>query len=182
MTTFCRFPNLFSETECESIIEEFTKQSLEKALIFTGMNNSVRKNKVFWIERNIDTDWIFMRLINIAQKVNSESYGFNIDYNCITKVQFTKYSEGEFYGWHVDVGTQQDTVCRKLSISVQLSKPTTYEGGELQLGVKDDDVSLCPKDQGAVMIFPSPMRHRVTEVTQGVRYALVTWVTGYPFK
>ena len=47
--------------------------------------------------------------------------------------QYTVYEKDSFYGYHVDTdnfsegGTQ-----RKLSMSIQLSHPWEYEGGELQ--------------------------------------------------
>ena len=71
-------------------------------------------------------------------------------------MQYTRYQEGQFYGWHNDAGlaTQykpvsqvgnrneglgQDFVneniemVRKLSFAMQLSDPDDYEGGNVQL-------------------------------------------------
>ena len=36
--------------------------------------------------------------------------------------------------------------------------------------------------QGSIVIFPSYLWHRVTPVTKGVRYSLVIWNLGYPFR
>ena len=36
--------------------------------------------------------------------------------------------------------------------------------------------------QGSIIIFPSHVWHRVKPVTKGVRYSLVVWHLGYPFK
>ena len=39
---------------------------------------------------------------------------------------------------------------------------------------------ILPK--GSVIVFPSFVWHRVKPVTKGVRYSLVMWNLGYPFK
>jgi len=38
------------------------------------------------------------------------------------------------------------------------------------------------KEQGSVVIFPSFTFHRVTPVTKGTRYSLVSWSVGNPWK
>ena len=99
-------------------------------------------------------------------------------------LQFTMYDEsfGGRYDWHVDHGGHQSGG-RKLSVVVQLSDPLTYEGGELQFGqATDDKIEVADKNKGCVVLFPSYMRHRATEVTKGTRYSLVTWITGPPFR
>ena len=39
---------------------------------------------------------------------------------------------------------------------------------------------IAPK--GSLVVFPSFVWHRVKPVTKGVRYSLVIWNLGYPFK
>ena len=70
---------------------------------------------------------------------------------------------------------------RKLSISIQLTNPEDYEGGELYL-YNDDKGNLMDKTQGTLIIFPSYVLHEVMPVTKGERNSLVTWVTGKQFK
>jgi PKHD-type hydroxylase len=70
---------------------------------------------------------------------------------------------------------------RKLSISIQLTNPEEYEGGELYL-YDEDKGTLMSKEQGTLIIFPSYVLHEVMPVTKGERNSLVTWVTGKQFK
>jgi PKHD-type hydroxylase len=74
-----------------------------------------------------------------------------------------------------------NSTVRKLSLTIQLSSPEDYEGGELALkfGAK---ANLMPKDLGKMVVFPSYVLHEVRPVTKGTRYSLVAWVTGKPFK
>jgi PKHD-type hydroxylase len=68
---------------------------------------------------------------------------------------------------------------RKLSLTVQLSSPDTYTGGELIIYPAQ---FVAPKDQGTMTVFASFMCHNVSPVTAGVRYSLVSWLAGPPFK
>ena len=70
---------------------------------------------------------------------------------------------------------------RKLSISVQLTNPEEYEGGELKLYFQDKG-TVVDKTQGTLILFPSYVLHEVMPVTKGERNSLVTWVTGKQFK
>ena len=70
---------------------------------------------------------------------------------------------------------------RKLSMVLQLTDPSEYEGGDLQLLETEDPVTL-KRDQGTVLFFPSYTPHRVTEITRGTRNSVVGWTTGKPYK
>ena len=76
---------------------------------------------------------------------------------------------------------------RKLSVTINLNVPGDYDGGNLMFDYgehfeenKHECVEIRP--QGSVIVFPSYMHHCVTPVTRGVRYSLVLWVNGEPFK
>jgi PKHD-type hydroxylase len=76
---------------------------------------------------------------------------------------------------------------RKLSISVQLSDCSEYEGGELEFQPRDvqdpNHTIACTEAQtkGSIIIFPSYVWHRVKPVTKGTRYSLVIWNLGRPY-
>jgi PKHD-type hydroxylase len=70
---------------------------------------------------------------------------------------------------------------RKLSISVQLTDPSHYEGCDLQFHA-GNQIETGIRDRGAVIAFPSYVLHRVTPCTKGTRKALVAWTTGQQFK
>ena len=63
-------------------------------------------------------------------------------------------------------------------MSLILSDPDEYEGGQLEIWGKPIDVYK----KGSIIFFPSWMPHRVTPVTKGTRYSLVMWFMGAPFK
>jgi PKHD-type hydroxylase len=82
------------------------------------------------------------------------------------------------YGWHQDYGAE---ISRKLSIAVQLTDPSEYEGGNLQVKTSSEPQNVR-KQRGLITIFPSYVLHQVTPVTQGSRQSLVAWVSGPAFR
>ena len=77
-----------------------------------------------------------------------------------------------------------------MSNVVQLTDPKEYEGGELEFDFRqnDPDKKRKPKiakeiaPKGSIIVFPSFVWHRVKPVTKGLRYSLVNWNLGWPFK
>jgi len=78
-------------------------------------------------------------------------------------------------------------------MTCQLTDGSEYSGGELEFDFRqyappsrDESIhirkapEILPK--GSIIIFPSFVWHRVKPVTRGVRYSLVVWHLGYPFK
>ena len=77
---------------------------------------------------------------------------------------------------------------RKLSMTVNLTNPNNYAGGNLKFdlgahaGKKRFKVCEEIRPQGSVIIFPSFTYHCVTPVTRGTRYSLVLWSLGRPWQ
>lgn len=87
---------------------------------------------------------------------------------------FSRYQPGMEYGAHVDdaiMGGMRTDV----SVTVFLSDPGGYEGGELVIesAAGEQDVKLAAGD---AVVYPTTFLHRVAPVTSGERLAAVTWV------
>ena len=127
-----------------------------------------------------DTQWIYQRLTRTVVDMNNKF--FHYDLNRIESLQFTKYESGhkEFYEKHVDA-MYKSFAPRKLSFSMMLSDPDNYEGGDLLLHYGKEP-AIAGRERGKLIFFPSYMLHEVTPVTSGLRYSLVGWVSGPPFR
>ena len=83
-------------------------------------------------------------------------------------IQFGEYKRGGHYGWHTDSSLNSAVPFRKLSITVNLSHPKDYEGGNFEIKNPQGQELKMPLGQlrkrGTVIIFPSFLQHRVTEV------------------
>lgn len=76
---------------------------------------------------------------------------------------------------------------RKLSMTLNLTDPDEYEGGNLKFDVGPhltERYHECVegRPQGSVVVFPSFVHHCVTPLTKGTRYSLVIWCLGKPFQ
>lgn len=143
--------------------------------------DEIRQSKVGWIANNSDTAWLYDRLAFIARQLNAKFYGFDL-YGFCEDMQYTTYDSTDLghYSWHVDMA-EHAVAPRKFSLVLQLSDPSEYEGGELQIRNQKEPLAV-DKKKGLVAGFPSWMLHRVTPVTSGVRKSLVVWVCGPTFR
>jgi PKHD-type hydroxylase len=176
--------NLFTVEECKKIIDY--GNSLKKEIAEIGSaeksiyDKKNRDNQVAWIHYGSENvNWIFERLSFFIQKTNQEFFNFDL-WGIMEPLQFTEYkAPGQHYGQHIDKGYKQ--IIRKLSISVQLSDPNTYEGGDLNI-ITNINNQPMKRNQGSITIFPSYILHKVDPVSNGTRYSLVAWVTGNQFR
>lgn len=183
-TDYYWFQNGMSEEELLWIdnlkeLYEFEKASIVGA---TSLNASqeVRNSRIKWIELDDKSLWLYQKLSNLIFEANNSIWGFNL-HSIIDSIQYTEYLEGGgHYDWHVDIGPAPINH-RKISIVVQLSDPTEYEGGDLEIW-SGGSFQKVPKMKGCVVTFPSFLLHRVTPVTSGKRRSLVLWVGGDSYK
>lgn len=144
-----------------------------------GQNNGIRNTRISWMEQSQETNWLFHRLMGAASSINQQAYCF--DLSALESLQYTVYvgDEASRYDWHVDHGRTPRR--RKLSLVLQLSAPTDYEGCELQI-YASSQIDTAPKTRGTLIAFPSYVLHRVTPITAGTRKSLVMWCSGPRFR
>lgn len=184
-----KFDSILYETKLPDEIVDLILKDLENTetnqagLGKLNITNSLyRDSNVGWIDF---THWVagfLWHYINIANLTNFRYVLYSYDEQ---KLQYTVYGNDQYYNWHLDcypTADQKENV-RKLSLSLQLSDESEYEGGELQL---IDDVSRAlytvPKKKGSLVIFDSRIRHRVKKVKSGERKSLVAWAVGPKWK
>lgn len=161
------------------------------------LNKEKRNSQNAWIPTS---HWVAGFLWHYVQRANRENFLY--DLRCIDgeSMQYTRYDEGQFYGWHNDAGlsTQYKPVSvgnhaqglandfvnenielvRKLSFTVQLSGPDDYEGGNVQFLDEAGNSYFAPRNRGTIVLFDSRTQHRVLRVTKGTRKSIVGWVVG----
>lgn len=168
--------NLFTPEECTQIIN-IGNLKLEEATV-TGKNKEIRESQISWLSPN-DLEFVYRRVTDAVVSINEKFFQFDL-FGMAEGFQFTRYdSPTGHYGMHID--KMLNGTVRKLSLTIQLSLPEDYEGGELVLQMSKD-ANIMSKELGKMIIFPSYVLHEVRPVTKGTRYSLVAWVTGKPFK
>ena len=171
----------FSKKECQTIINIAKNKGLIKgATLNDNKTKDVRDSKISWLYSSDNIDWVFRRVTDITLNLNKRFFKFNL-FGINEGFQFTNYkAPSGKYGKHID--RAMNIPVRKLSISIQLTNPKKYEGGELKLYNDKKEGSVMNKEQGTLIIFPSYTLHEITPITKGERDSLVTWVTGKQFK
>lgn len=91
----------------------------------------------------------------------------------------SKYEPGMHYGHHVDSPIMSDengmTIRTDVGMTIFLSDPQTYEGGELEV-YTEIGPQRFKLNKGDAIIYPTTAIHGVLPVTSGIRLAAVTWL------
>ena len=174
----------FSEQELNWLQEQAIKA--DQRAQAGGMSSEeelkqVRRSHVSWLQKSQDTAWVFEKLAHIASSLNAQYYRFDLT-GSGEALQLTNYDQSEhgMYGWHQDYGGKLSP-SRKLSLVLQLTDPSQYEGGNLQVMTGGQPQNVR-KQRGLVAAFPSYVLHQVTPVISGSRQSLVAWISGPAFK
>ena len=197
--------------EIINVIEKDLKDNfdgnLQDSRVGEGDYGSIDKDKRNARNAWVPTShWIAGFLWHYVQRANRENFLYDLTNIDGESLQYTVYEEGQYYGWHNDAGiisqykpispgnrgngeeiaqdfiNEQCEKVRKLSFSVLLSDPSTYEGGNLQLLNETGNSYIAPRQRGSIILFDSRTQHRVQKVTKGVRKSLVGWVVGPRWK
>jgi PKHD-type hydroxylase len=170
---------------CDSIISESDKLLFGEGFTGYGGNTSsdinVRNTNVSFFDR---FHWIHGICLHYATWSNINA-DWNFDLTYPQNVQYAKYFPDQHYVPHRDDSVRKDcNEMRKLSVSIQLSDPDEYEGGNFIIEDENGEYLLLDnfRKRGSVVVFPSVIKHGITPVTRGVRHSAVCWVVGPKFR
>ena len=98
----------------------------------------------------------------------------------MTPPMFNLYAEGMSYGHHADAALMDSgsgiPMRSDLSLTVFLSDPSEYDGGELVFSSVEGMTMTAKLEAGQAVLYPSNMLHEVKPVTRGARLASIVWV------
>lgn len=92
-------------------------------------------------------------------------------------LMISKYEPGMGYGWHVDSPLMggNPPVRTDLAMTLFLSDPADYVGGELVIKSANGVISYKP-EKGDAVVYPCQYVHCVNDIQAGVRLAAITWI------
>ena len=207
----CVCKNALNPEGCDNIIKQLKNKTDAGTHIkadgsVDSTDTSKRHSNIAWFN-DLDLQNTFRMFVDIA---NYEC-GWRYDLVDCEQLQFTVYdgTKKQHYGWHTDGQgchfsarkavqfhqpkelnlhfTPQPNLLgtvRKISLSAVLND--NYEGGDLLFrslteNSEVQETSIRP-EKGDLVIFPSYIDHKVAPVTKGIRYSVVAWYGGPPFK
>lgn len=165
-------PKFLSENECSELINQYSNLSLQDAEYYSKdnkliVNTKKRNSKIIFVLNNLLTTKIIEEL---KKHILIKGYNFI----GLERLQFTKYDLNGHYDWHTDSDIN-NVNNRYYSVVIPLNMD--YENGELLCKDLNDNIINLEKKTGNMHIFSSTLLHKVTNVTHGVRYSLVTWLS-----
>jgi PKHD-type hydroxylase len=124
-------------------------------------------------------DGSYQQAANIFQQAIMRNEYFR-DYTYAKNVApplMCKYDIGMEYGEHVDqpVIRLNPPLRSDVSMTIFISDPDTYEGGELVIRVASKEIKI-KEPAGKAIIYPSTFHHRITPVTKGKRVVAITFI------
>lgn len=130
------------------------------------------------------THWVQGIVWNYANLANDRAWGLEVAESDSTVL--LRYTPDSHFVWHQDVlapATGDDDVepsCRRLSVILNLTDPSGYEGGILRFrdGADREITDRRVQYQGSITVFPSDLLHKVEPLTHGERFTVVSWILG----
>jgi len=185
LANIIHFPNFFDSKEINNILSNSQTLSSQKGNTDKEEMNHHRNSRIKWIPQLPPWYWVFNKIHTLTTNANNSCWDFNL-IGFEENIQYTEYHSTDLghMNWHIDCGTSISSH-RKISITIQLSDPSEYEGGDLEFFIGGDyskGIIKCPKSKGYALAFPSYVLHRVTPITKGIRKSLVLWVGGDQFR
>ncbi|MBL0145739.1 MAG: Fe2+-dependent dioxygenase [Chitinophagaceae bacterium] len=171
---FIHIPALLKPEEIVEIESLLTKASFTDGKLTASMAAKEVKNNL-QIDATDDSNLQIQKILNTAIQ---QSPLFNIAAlpKAIHPFIISKYTSGKYYGWHVDSPMMGNPAIRTdLAMTIFLSNPSTYEGGELLIQNGSNLVSFKP-EKGDAVLYPCQFLHCVNEIKSGERLAAVTWI------
>lgn len=176
--------NFLSDIELKRILEYSLDNLKLKPARIMGENKtivdnlSIRKSSVAFYD--YFSEFLLLKKHLEKEIINTiKVKGFDIDLE--KELQFTQYKTDEFYDWHTDTGDlNQETQNRYCSIVILLND--NFEGGDLEVIDENGNEIVLKKQKGNLFIFPSEYIHRVTTITNGIRYSIVGWFSLKPIE
>lgn len=167
-TSYISFPNFLTEEEIGSLLEYWNSISEVSILsdnnwdmdrkVINDIDVKGRKVRITGIRKEV-FDPISTKIENLFKFVLGEE----------AKVEYphylTEYSQGSFHGLHHD--KLPEMWFRDRVVTIQLSDPNEYEGGDLLIGDE-----IAPREKGCAIIYNGKDLHQVTKVTKGTRFSL----------
>jgi PKHD-type hydroxylase len=152
--------------ECDALVEEFRWQvfpAIKKHNLPTSMLlEHCFLSKEHWLHDKIGHVW------DLAIE------HFNFDVSFVEPYKIQTYANGGYFQRHIDNYHGLNLpVDRKLSMTIQLTNNTAYEGGDLVIGSH-----VASRKKGTLTVFPSFYSHHVTPVTTGQRWCVIAWAWG----
>ncbi|MEP0175645.1 MAG: Fe2+-dependent dioxygenase [Paraglaciecola sp.] len=173
-----KIPSVFSKQQVQEVKAIMLDADWTDGNVTAGYQSSQAKNNL-QLPENSEAAHKLGDMILLALSRNNQFMSAALP-NKIFPPLFNCYQGGQSFGIHVDNAVRQVPgtpvkVRTDLSMTLFISEPEEYEGGELI--IEDTYGSQSVKfAAGDMVLYPSTSLHKVTPVTKGRRLASFFWL------
>jgi PKHD-type hydroxylase len=176
LVPFVEIEKCFAPEECDRIVAFGAALPLVKGEATAhDLAPNARNSTITLFGPGPESQWIFDRVFGVVGGLNRQYWQFEL--SGVERIQFSRYGEGEYYDWHMDLAARGALSRRKVTVTVQLSPPEAYDGGELEVNLGSTS-RTASRERGLLVAFPSYGLHRVRPITRGTRHSLSAWFGG----
>ena len=186
---WCYFKARLNNDACDVLLNEALKIEPQKATMGVDDkifgDNQYRRSDIRFINNdNQQFSWVFDDLWRMAIQANRDWFGFHItNLDFIQVAEYRDDVRGEYKKHHDTFWINESPYHRKITCVIQLTDPSQYEGGDLELyDLHDNHPDKQElRTRGTAIFFPSFINHAATPVTKGTRHSLAAWFEGPKF-
>lgn len=176
----------FDAETCRTLVAEMRASPSGPALTYGKADSGLVDEKVRKVTRinpSLHTvESVITRLSDYRPTIEAH---FGINLSACEEPQFLCYQTGDFFVAHQDGNTgltRLATESRRVSVTIFLNRPAgeseeeSYSGGSLKFSEwRSGEEFTLAGETGMLVAFRSELTHEVLPVTQGERYAIVSW-------
>ena len=173
-------PSLFSQTECEALLNPAIKNSFQKAN--SNYPTYYRNNDRLVIDDESLANKLFQKVkpylpttVEVNNSIPAENGTWELK-ELNTRLRFCKYSANQYFHRHLDgVHYRSETVQSKLTFMIYLNSATEFKGGRtLFFKTKETSevwASYIPK-HGDLIVFDHNVWHEGEVLSEGEKFVL----------
>ena len=173
------FSGILQQAQLEKIREVLQRVNYVDGRKTAGMAAERIKNNEE-IAPEPEVQQLINRIIMSAVAHNPKFRSFALP-NKMADFIVARYQPGMTYGDHVDdpiMGAGGPRFRTDVSMTIFLSEPDSYDGGELTVRTPFGDKQVKLK-AGDAVVYPSASVHQVAPVTRGERLVALTWMQSF---
>ena len=175
--------NFFSLPECENHLRALQAScELNAGVTHDGEDLKMRRSRTGWpcTKQNHE---LFTHLSHVVHLLNMRHFKLQLGKRIEWQLTHYTHENSGVYHSHMDsnLNTPFEKEIRKVSMTLQLSRPGEYLGGDFHFTAAGRPDAALARQVGSLLVFPSFVVHEVTPVTQGERWSLVAWFSGPHF-
>ncbi|EQD76698.1 oxidoreductase, 2OG-Fe(II) oxygenase family [mine drainage metagenome] len=177
---FLVLPDVLTPAEREAVYRGVLALPFEDGARTTGPGARGRKHNLQLSDSDVRAEPLRRVILDALSR--HSLFQFLAMPQVIMRPLFNRYDVGMFYQDHIDfplVGGPGDTKMRAdLSITLFVSRPDEYDGGELVVETPLGTEAF-KLEAGQAIVYPAYYSHRVNPVTRGSRIAAITTVQSF---